>query len=124
MGHFCLYSQESDYGRVSFGHIPDFSEIASSMSPFNLTYSRGLPSLCLFKDDAPNPQDTRGPREFKCKVVCVGVMVGTSTWRQGLGKRYGMWNSQREDVKGENKIWTVKKKERKNNGLFNFSRKN
>jgi hypothetical protein len=51
-------------------------------------------------------------------------MVGTSTWRQGLGKRYGMWNSQREDVKGENKIWTVKKKERKNNGLFNFSRKN
>jgi hypothetical protein len=29
------------------------------------TYSRGLPGLCSFRDDAPNPQETGGPREFR-----------------------------------------------------------
>lgn len=42
----------------------------------------------------------------------------------GVGKEVWDVEQLREDVKGENKIWTVKKKERKNNGLFNFSRKN
>jgi hypothetical protein len=27
-------------------------------------HSRGLPGLCSFKDDAPNPQETGGPREL------------------------------------------------------------
>ena len=95
------------------------------MSPFNLTYSRGLPSLCLFKDDAPNPQDTRGPREFRCQVVCVWGGDGRDIHLEtGVGKEVWDVEQLREDVKGENKIWTVKKKERKNNGLFNFSRKN
>jgi hypothetical protein len=28
-------------------------------------YSRGLLGLCSFRDDAPNPQETVGPREFR-----------------------------------------------------------
>ena len=32
-------------------------------------------------------------------------------WRKGVGKRYRMWNSQREDQEG-NKIWILKERER------------
>jgi hypothetical protein len=40
----------------------------------------------------------------------VGWGVGTSMWRQGLWRRYGMWNSQRVDKGGVgNKIWGVNK---------------
>jgi hypothetical protein len=35
------------------------------------------------------------------------VFVGV--WRQGAGRRYGMWNSQRVDWDW-NKIWSVKNK--------------
>jgi hypothetical protein len=35
--------------------------------------------------------------------------VGTSTRRQGLGRRYGVWNNQRVEW-GGNKIWSVKYK--------------
>ena len=42
-----------------------------------------LPGLCSFRDDAPNPQETGGPREFRGQV---GWEVGTSTWRQGDGE--------------------------------------
>ena len=28
-------------------------------------YSRGLPALCAFRDDAPNTQETGGPRDFR-----------------------------------------------------------
>jgi hypothetical protein len=48
------------------------------------TYSRGLPGLCSFRDDAPNPQETGGPREFKGQVgghPC-GDGVG---WGGGVG---------------------------------------
>jgi hypothetical protein len=45
--------------------------------------------------DAPSPE-TGGPREFRGQV---GLGVGTSTWRQGVGRRYGMWISQRMDEK-------------------------
>jgi hypothetical protein len=31
------------------------------------TYCRGLPGLCSFRDDAPNPQETRDPREGQVK---------------------------------------------------------
>jgi hypothetical protein len=41
------------------------------------TYSRGL----LY--DAPNPQETGGPREFRGQVG----WKGTSTWRRGWGDR-------------------------------------
>jgi hypothetical protein len=56
------------------------------------TYSRGLQGLCSFRDDAPNPQETGGPREFRGQVACA---VGTSTWRQGMGWRYGLWSNRR-----------------------------
>jgi hypothetical protein len=36
--------------------------------------------------------------------------VGTSLWRQGVGRRYGIWNSQ---PRVGNKIWSVKKKKKK-----------
>jgi hypothetical protein len=31
------------------------------------THSRGLPGLYSFRDDALNPQETGGPREFKVR---------------------------------------------------------
>jgi hypothetical protein len=46
------------------------------------TYSRGLPALCSFRNDAPNSQETGGPREFRGQVWWG---VGTSTWTQGGG---------------------------------------
>ena len=39
--------------------------------------------MCSFKDDAPNPLETGGPREFRDQV---GWGVGTSTWRQVGGE--------------------------------------
>jgi hypothetical protein len=67
------------------------------------TYSRGLLGLCSFRYDAPNPQETRCPREF---IGQVWWEMGTSTWRQGVGRRYVMWNNQRVD--GRDKTWNVK----------------
>ena len=58
-------------------------------------------------------------------MVCVWGGDGRDIHLEtGVGKEVWDVEQLREDVKGENKIWTVKKKERKNNGLFNFSRKN
>jgi hypothetical protein len=50
-------------------------------------------------------------REFRGLVGW--VCVGTSYWRQGVGRRYGMWNSGMVDWKG-NKIWSLKKMKREN----------
>jgi hypothetical protein len=59
------------------------------------TYSRGLPGLCSFRDDAPNPQETGGPRKFRGQLGCG---VGVSMWRRGgVGRRYGMWSRRRAD---------------------------
>jgi hypothetical protein len=48
------------------------------------TYSRGLPGLCSFRDDALNPQETGGSREFRGQVEWG---MGTSMWSQGRGKK-------------------------------------
>jgi hypothetical protein len=53
-----------------------------------------MSGLSSFRDDTPNPQETGDPREFKGQV---GWGVGKSTWRQKVGRRYGMWNSQKVD---------------------------
>jgi hypothetical protein len=50
-------------------------------------YSRGLPGLCSFRDDAPNPQETGGPREFRGQVgggegIHMNMGVG---WGGGVG---------------------------------------
>ena len=68
-------------------------------------HSRGLPGLCSFKDDAPNPQKTRGPREFRGQV---GLHWGHPCRDRGVGRKYGMWNSQRVDRRVD-KIWNIKK---------------
>jgi hypothetical protein len=55
------------------------------------TYSRGWPGLCLFRDDAPNPQEAGGTREFRGQV---GWGFGASTWRWvGVGRRCVMGSS-------------------------------
>jgi hypothetical protein len=47
--------------------------------------------LCSFRGDAPNPQKSGGPREFRGQM---GWSVGASTWRQGgVGRSYGKWKS-------------------------------
>jgi hypothetical protein len=65
--------------------------------------SRGLPGLCSFRDDAPNSQETGGPREFRGQVglgwggeeVCVGHKQSNG----GRGVGNGIWS-----VKNELKI--------------------
>jgi hypothetical protein len=66
-------------------------------------YSRGL--LCWIRDDAPNPQETGGPREFRGLVEWG---MGHPPGDRGLGRRYGMGNNQRVDGVGDN-VWSVKK---------------
>jgi hypothetical protein len=59
--------------------------------------------LLLFRDDAPNPQETGGPREFRGQV---GWEVGASTWRQGCGEE--MWDvEQLEDGWGGRGEWNM-----------------
>jgi hypothetical protein len=52
-------------------------------------YTRGLQGLCSFREDAHNPQETGGPREFR---GLVGLVVGSG--KSGVERRYGLWNSQ------------------------------
>jgi hypothetical protein len=40
-----------------------------------LTHSRALPSLCSLRDEAPNPQGTGDPREFRGQVGLGGIQV-------------------------------------------------
>jgi hypothetical protein len=56
---------------------PNRHHTPADMRPQHI-YSRGLPGLCSFRDDAPNPQDTGGPREFRGQM---GRRVGASPWR-------------------------------------------
>jgi hypothetical protein len=49
------------------------------------TYSRGLPGLGSVREDAPNPQETGGPKEFR-GLMQWGWGVETSSWRQGAGE--------------------------------------
>ena len=61
--------------------------------------------LCSIRDDAPNLQETRGPREFRGHVG-LGVGLGTSLWRQRVGgdMRCGTVRL------GGDKIWSLNKK--------------
>ena len=55
--------------------------------------------MCSFRDEASNPQETGGFREFKGQV---GQGVRASMWRWGgLGRRCEMWSSQRVDLEGQ-----------------------
>lgn len=44
-------------------------------------------SLGSVREDAPNPHETGGLREFRGLVWCGGV--GRSSWRRGTGRWYG-----------------------------------
>ena len=46
------------------------------------TYSRGLPGLGSVREDAPNPQETGGPREFRVQVG-LGVWFGDILLEKG-----------------------------------------
>jgi hypothetical protein len=73
---------------------PNRQHTPADMSP---QHSRGLLGLFSFRDEAPNPQETVGPREFRGQVWWG---VGASTWRQrgwGGGVRCG---AVREWIKG------------------------
>jgi hypothetical protein len=50
--------------------------------------------------DAPNPQETRVPREYRGRVGLGGVEGGDILMETGGGRRYGMWNSWRVDLVG------------------------
>jgi hypothetical protein len=68
--------------------------------------SRGLLGLCLFRDDAPNPEETGGPRKFRGQVGEIGDWghpcrdgvgweggVGCGAdggWMGGQGMEYGV----------------------------------
>jgi hypothetical protein len=43
------------------------------------TYSRWLPGLCSLRDDAPNLQETGGPREFRVQVGLGGGGIHMET---------------------------------------------
>ena len=47
-----------------------------------------------FREDASNPQETGGPKEFRCLIVR-GLGMGTSLLNQVGRKSYGICNSQR-----------------------------
>jgi hypothetical protein len=57
------------------------------------TYSRELPCLCSFRDDAPNPQETGDPREFRNQVgQGWGHPRGDRGWEGGVGcGKVGEW---------------------------------
>jgi hypothetical protein len=64
--------------------------------------------MCSFRDDALNPQEAGGPREFRGQV---GWGWGHPYGDRRVGRKYGMWNSPSVDGVGwgRNKIWSVKK---------------
>ena len=47
-------------------------------------YSRGLPGLGSVREDAPNSQETGGPREFRSLV---GWVVGGEWWGHPRGDK-------------------------------------
>jgi hypothetical protein len=56
-------------------------------------FDLSLPGLCSFRDDAPNPQETGSPREFKGQVPWG---LGTSSWRCGT---VGGWTGEGRGIK-------------------------
>ena len=65
-----------------------------------------IETYIILGNDVPNPQETGGPREFRCLM---GWGLGTSTWKLGYGEE--VWNVEHSEggSGGGNKIWSVKK---------------
>jgi hypothetical protein len=68
------------------------------MRPLTHIYSRGVPGLCSFRDDAPNPQETGGPMEFRGQVGWGGEEVWDVEQSEGGWGRVvnGIWNVKNE----------------------------
>ena len=47
------------------------------------TFGRGLLGLSSFRDDAPNPQETGDPREFRGQMRWAGGGIHVETWWSG-----------------------------------------
>ena len=58
-----------DLRDLSNTRLPNREYTPADMRPPTHIYGRGLPGLCSFRDDAPNPQETEGPRELRGQVV-------------------------------------------------------
>jgi len=57
------------------------------------------------REGGPKPQDTGDPRDLEVQWSWWGGDIFVETG--SVGRRYGMWNSQRVD-REEYKIWSVK----------------
>jgi hypothetical protein len=55
------------------------------------------------REDVLNPQETGGSGSLEGWFSGWWVLW-TSSWRQGVGRRYGMWNSHRVDGRRQDKI--------------------
>jgi hypothetical protein len=76
------------------------------------TYSRGLLGLCSFRDDAPNPQETGGPRESRGQVGWGwGIHMETGEgWGGGVGcGAVGGWMGRGRKWNTECKKWITNK---------------
>jgi hypothetical protein len=67
------------------------------------TDSRELPGLCSFRDDAPNPQEAGGPREFRGQVWVGDVDILIET-----GGEEEVWDVEQSEWTRDSKIWSVK----------------
>jgi hypothetical protein len=110
MNHiFCIYSSV-------VGHLGCFQFLANTGPPTRQhtpadmrppTHIQQRNARSGFSQNAPNPQETGGPREFRGLVRVCGSWWEHPPRDRGVDKRYGMWNSGRVD-RGD-KIWSVKK---------------
>jgi hypothetical protein len=72
------------------------------------TYSRGLPGLCSFRNDAPLKKlEAAGSLEVRwCGCgLGLGHPRGDRGWGRGMG-----YETLREYIRGRGKIWSVKNK--------------
>jgi hypothetical protein len=63
-------------------------ELEEELERVQHTYSRGLPDLCSFRDDAPNPQETGGSKEIRGQL---GWGMGAIHLEMGWGGEE-MWD--------------------------------
>jgi hypothetical protein len=98
-----------NYGRLKGAEDLDHKtdSIHRLISDPQHTNSIGIPGLCSFKYDAPHPQETGGPREFRGQV---GWGHGGIHVETGWGGEE-VWDVEPSEGGGEgagNGIWSVK----------------
>ena len=76
------------------------------------TFSRGLLSLCSFRDNAPDPQEAGGPREFRGQVGWGGNI------HMATGEGEEVWDVQQSEGRRGLAGWGIKYGVYKNNYLI------